>query len=60
MGPRLVAEGLRVLARGGDGHVDVDVDLYVEADNDRALDLYRRFGFEEKARIPVFGLAFSG
>jgi ribosomal protein S18 acetylase RimI-like enzyme len=62
LGPRLVAEGLSVLARrsDGDGEVEVDVDLQVEADNDRALDLYRRFGFEVTARTPVFGLAFRG
>lgn len=56
LGPRLVAEGLRVLAESGAG----DVDLHVEAENDRALDLYRRFGFEVVARTPVFGLALRG
>jgi ribosomal protein S18 acetylase RimI-like enzyme len=64
LGPRLVAEGLRVLAdeaRAGQ-HDDegVDVDLQVDANNERALDLYRRFGFEVVARTPVFGLTFGG
>ena len=53
VGPRLVAEGLRLLRAGGAG----DVDLSVEADNERALDLYRRFAFEVVARTPVFALA---
>jgi len=52
VGPRLVAEGLRLLREGGAG----DVDLTVEADNERALDLYRRFAFEVVARTPVFAL----
>lgn len=52
VGPRLVAEGLRLLQAGGAG----DIDLSVDAANDRALDLYRRFGFEVVARAPVFGL----
>lgn len=52
IGPRLVAEGLRVLRAGGAG----DVDLSVETDNERALDLYRRFGFEVVSRTPVFVL----
>jgi mycothiol synthase len=56
LGPRLVAEGLRLLARAGAG----DVELQVEADNERALDLYRRFGFDVVARTPVFGIAFRG
>jgi ribosomal protein S18 acetylase RimI-like enzyme len=50
LGPRLVAEGLRLLRQTG------DVELSVEAANDRALGLYRRFGFEVVARTPVFGL----
>ena len=53
IGPRLVAEGLRLLREGGAG----DVDLGVEADNERALDLYRRFAFDVVARTPVFALA---
>jgi ribosomal protein S18 acetylase RimI-like enzyme len=53
LGPRLMAEGLRLLRGGGAG----DVDLTVEAENERALDLYRRFGFEVVARTPVFALA---
>jgi ribosomal protein S18 acetylase RimI-like enzyme len=52
VGPRLVAEGLRLLREGGAG----DVDLAVEADNERALDLYRRFAFEVVTRTPVFAL----
>ena len=52
VGPRLVAEGLRLLREGGAG----DVDLAVEAANERALDLYRRFAFEVVARTPVFAL----
>jgi len=53
VGPRLVAEALRLLHADGAG----DVDLSVEADNERALDLYRRFAFEVVARTPVFALA---
>ena len=53
LGPRLLAEGLRLLREGGAG----DIDLMVEADNERALDLYRRFAFEVVARTPVFALA---
>ena len=63
LGPRLVAEGLRVLAEAQGGQHDdegLDVDLQVDADNERALDLYRRFGFEVVARTPVFGLVFGG
>jgi ribosomal protein S18 acetylase RimI-like enzyme len=52
IGPRLVAEGLRVLRAGGAG----DVDLTVETDNQRALELYRAFGFEVGSRTPVFVL----
>ena len=52
LGPRLVAEGLRLLRADGAG----DIDLAVEADNERALDLYRRFGFEVCRRTPVFAL----
>jgi ribosomal protein S18 acetylase RimI-like enzyme len=52
LGPRLVAEGLRLaLARGRR-----DVELSVEARNDRALAVYRRFGFEVAARVPVLAL----
>jgi ribosomal protein S18 acetylase RimI-like enzyme len=52
LGPRLVGEGLRLaLARGV-----CDVELTVEARNDRALALYRRFGFEIAARLPVVAL----
>jgi ribosomal protein S18 acetylase RimI-like enzyme len=53
IGPRLVGEGLRVLQAGGAG----DVELTVEADNDRALDLYRRFSFTVVTRTPVFARA---
>jgi ribosomal protein S18 acetylase RimI-like enzyme len=52
IGPRLMHEGLRLLTRGGAG----DVDLNVEAANDRALALYRRFGFEPISQTPVFVL----
>lgn len=53
VGPRLVAEGLRLLRADGAG----DVDLMVEADNERALDLYRGFAFDVVTRTPVFALA---
>jgi len=53
VGSRLLAEALRLLRAGGAG----DIDLSVEADNERALDLYRRFAFEVVARTPVFALA---
>ena len=52
IGTRLLAEGLRLLRARGAG----DVDLSVEAENERALELYRRFGFEVLTRTPVFGL----
>jgi GNAT superfamily N-acetyltransferase len=51
LGPRLVAEGLRVLREAGAG----EIDLGVEAANERALTLYLRFGFEVVTRTPVFG-----
>jgi ribosomal protein S18 acetylase RimI-like enzyme len=50
LGARLMTEALRVLAAGGAG----DVELDVEAANERALDLYRRFGFEVVERTPAF------
>jgi ribosomal protein S18 acetylase RimI-like enzyme len=53
LGPRLLAEALRVLREGGAG----DFELSVETANERALDLYRRFGFEVVTRTPVFALA---
>jgi ribosomal protein S18 acetylase RimI-like enzyme len=52
VGPRLVGEGLRLLREAGAG----DVTLSVEAVNESALNLYRRFGFEVLTRTPVFGL----
>jgi ribosomal protein S18 acetylase RimI-like enzyme len=52
LGPLLVAEGLRALAAGGARTVE----LSVEANNERALDLYRRFGFEVSRRTPVLAL----
>jgi ribosomal protein S18 acetylase RimI-like enzyme len=52
LGPRLVAEGLRLLREGGAG----DVELSVEAKNDSALALYRRFGFDVVSKTPVFTL----
>jgi ribosomal protein S18 acetylase RimI-like enzyme len=53
VGDRLVGEGLRLLLVGGAR----DVELNVEAHNERALDLYRRSGFEVASRAPVFALA---
>jgi ribosomal protein S18 acetylase RimI-like enzyme len=53
LGPRLVAEGLRLLNEAGAGEVELSVDTA----NEGALDLYRRFGFEVVSRAPVFGLA---
>jgi ribosomal protein S18 acetylase RimI-like enzyme len=50
LGPRLMTEGLGLLRAAGAG----DVTLAVEAVNERALDLYRRFGFEVVTRTPVF------
>ena len=52
LGPRLVAEGLRLLREGGAG----DVELSVEAKNDSALSLYRRFGFDVVSKTQVFTL----
>jgi ribosomal-protein-alanine N-acetyltransferase len=52
LGARLVTEGLRILAEAGAR----DVELSVEARNDRALALYRRFGFEIVGRTPVHAL----
>ena len=53
LGPHLVAEGLRVLAELGVREVTLDV----EADNERALELYRRFGFQVGVRTPVWEIA---
>ena len=53
IGPQLVAEGLRVLTELGVREVTLDV----EAENDRALDLYQRFGFAVVVRTPVWGIA---
>jgi ribosomal protein S18 acetylase RimI-like enzyme len=53
LGPRLVAEGLRVLGAAG----AAEVSLFVEARNEGALGLYRRFGFEVVSRVPCFTLA---
>ena len=58
LGPRLLAEGLRVLADANAGGGDVD--LAVEAANEEALDLYHRFGFKILTRTPVFALALRG
>jgi ribosomal protein S18 acetylase RimI-like enzyme len=52
IGARLVAEALRVLLETGAR----EITLTVEARNEQALDLYRRFSFEVAARIPVFAL----
>jgi ribosomal protein S18 acetylase RimI-like enzyme len=53
LGPRLLAEGLRALARAGAATVELDV----ETDNERALELYHRFGFEVARRTPVLALS---
>ena len=52
LGPRLVAEALRLLRE----HGPRDVELSVEAPNERAWALYQRFGFEIETRSPVFTL----
>jgi ribosomal protein S18 acetylase RimI-like enzyme len=52
LGPLLVVEGLRLLHQAGAREISLDV----EALNDRALALYRRFGFQLAERHPVFGL----
>ena len=56
LGPRLVAEGLRLLFAAGPG----EVSLAVEARNEDALALYRRAGFEVLARVPTFALRLRG
>jgi ribosomal protein S18 acetylase RimI-like enzyme len=53
LGPRLVAEGLRLLAEGG----APEIELSVEANNEGALRLYRKFGFEVLRRTPVLALS---
>ncbi len=53
LGALLVGEGLRLLA---DREAN-EVELTVEAQNDRALALYRSFDFEVVSRTPVFALA---
>lgn len=52
LGARLVAEGLQVMRDSGAR----DIELSVEARNQQALALYRRFGFEVVTRTPVFAL----
>jgi ribosomal protein S18 acetylase RimI-like enzyme len=52
IGARLVGEALRLLRDRGAR----EVELSVEAGNDRALTLYRRFGFEVPRRTPVYAL----
>lgn len=52
LGPRLVTEGLRVLFESGPRAIE----LSVEALNEQALGLYRRFDFEVVARMPVLSL----
>jgi ribosomal protein S18 acetylase RimI-like enzyme len=55
IGPRLISEALRVLrAAGARG-----VSLEVEARNEDALALYRRFGFEVATRAPTFARPLS-
>ncbi len=53
LGVRLIRQGLRLLHDAGAR----EVDLTVEAQNDRALALYRRFDFRVIRRTPVLGLA---
>jgi ribosomal-protein-alanine N-acetyltransferase len=53
LGPRLVAEGLRLLAESG----APEIELSVEANNEGALRLYRKFGFEVLRRTPVLALS---
>jgi ribosomal protein S18 acetylase RimI-like enzyme len=53
LGARLLAEGLRLLAERGAR----DVELDVESANERALALYRRFGFEVVSRMPVLRIS---
>jgi ribosomal protein S18 acetylase RimI-like enzyme len=50
IGQRLISEALRVLRAAGVRGVSLDV----EARNEDALALYRRFGFEVVARAPTF------
>ena len=52
VGPLAVAEALRVLRESG----APDIELSVEAGNERALDLYRRFAFEVTGRTRVLAL----
>jgi len=56
LGPRLMTEALRLLDAAG----AADVELDLEAANNRALDLYRNFGFEVVTRTPVFMLPLRG
>jgi ribosomal protein S18 acetylase RimI-like enzyme len=53
LGARLLAEGLRLLAERGAHEVELDV----ESENERALALYRRFGFEVVSRTPVMRIS---
>ena len=50
IGPRLISEALRVLGAAGVRGVSLEV----EARNEDALALYRRFGFEVVTRAPTF------
>ncbi len=52
LGARLVTEGLRLLGEHGARAVE----LTVEAPNERALALYRRFAFDVVDRTPVFAM----
>lgn len=52
LGPRLVGEALRVLADAGCDRVRLDASV----ENQRALDLYRRFGFAVTEITPVLGM----
>ena len=53
IGPRLISEALRLLRAAGAGGVSLEV----EARNEDALALYRRFDFQVVERVPTFARA---